>query len=173
MNQKPTSISCRSLSIRLSSWVLQFSAAGSHNRSSAAAGRAASSRLQTQRATRLMPDLYCERGAGRFRGVRRQKRRASVDAATALEKITESRSEEHTSELQSQSNLVCRLLLEKKNSVTALATSRRPSSESACSFQSDAEFSERFNCSSSVVIRAITATVRNSTRATSARRLFS
>src|SRR5688572_31456725 len=27
----------------------------------------------------------------------------------------ESRSEEHTSELQSQSNLVCRLLLEKKN----------------------------------------------------------
>src|SRR5256886_11523175 len=28
---------------------------------------------------------------------------------------TETRSEEHTSELQSQSNLVCRLLLEKKN----------------------------------------------------------
>src|SRR2546430_7434648 len=29
------------------------------------------------------------------------------------------RSEEHTSELQSQSNLVCRLLLEKKNNVCA------------------------------------------------------
>src|SRR2546430_7387289 len=29
--------------------------------------------------------------------------------------IIEDRSEEHTSELQSQSNLVCRLLLEKKN----------------------------------------------------------
>src|SRR2546430_11144169 len=29
------------------------------------------------------------------------------------------RSEEHTSELQSQSNLVCRLLLEKKNKVSA------------------------------------------------------
>src|SRR5688572_31971435 len=29
--------------------------------------------------------------------------------------IGEARSEEHTSELQSQSNLVCRLLLEKKN----------------------------------------------------------
>src|SRR5688572_31317073 len=28
------------------------------------------------------------------------------------------RSEEHTSELQSQSNLVCRLLLEKKNEIT-------------------------------------------------------
>src|SRR2546430_7541498 len=33
------------------------------------------------------------------------------------------RSEEHTSELQSQSNLVCRLLLEKKNEATATATS--------------------------------------------------
>src|SRR5438270_6449546 len=30
------------------------------------------------------------------------------------------RSEEHTSELQSQSNLVCRLLLEKKNNETQL-----------------------------------------------------
>src|SRR5688572_31660767 len=30
--------------------------------------------------------------------------------------LTRLRSEEHTSELQSQSNLVCRLLLEKKNS---------------------------------------------------------
>src|SRR5688572_32602407 len=41
------------------------------------------------------------------------------------------RSEEHTSELQSQSNLVCRLLLEKKNSNTSLtkdppSTSSRP-----------------------------------------------
>src|SRR5690606_39543815 len=31
---------------------------------------------------------------------------------------TEARSEEHTSELQSRENLVCRLLLEKKNSIT-------------------------------------------------------
>src|SRR2546430_11369005 len=31
------------------------------------------------------------------------------------------RSEEHTSELQSQSNLVCRLLLEKKKKLTGLA----------------------------------------------------
>src|SRR2546427_5217937 len=37
------------------------------------------------------------------------------------------RSEEHTSELQSQSNLVCRLLLEKKNnSPNALIFSRQP-----------------------------------------------
>src|SRR2546427_5000223 len=33
-----------------------------------------------------------------------------------LPTIINERSEEHTSELQSQSNLVCRLLLEKKNS---------------------------------------------------------
>src|SRR2546427_8354266 len=32
--------------------------------------------------------------------------------------LLEDRSEEHTSELQSQSNLVCRLLLEKKNNNT-------------------------------------------------------
>src|SRR2546430_9156883 len=33
--------------------------------------------------------------------------------------LTATRSEEHTSELQSQSNLVCRLLLEKKKTATA------------------------------------------------------
>src|SRR2546430_6145249 len=35
-----------------------------------------------------------------------------------------SRSEEHTSELQSQSNLVCRLLLEKKNNQPSLLPHR-------------------------------------------------
>src|SRR2546427_7732644 len=40
--------------------------------------------------------------------------------------VLEQRSEEHTSELQSQSNIVCRLLLEKKNSrTTASASSTR------------------------------------------------
>src|SRR2546430_3604888 len=37
--------------------------------------------------------------------------------ARAAQQKTGERSEEHTSELQSQSNLVCRLLLEKKNSI--------------------------------------------------------
>src|SRR2546430_3208085 len=36
------------------------------------------------------------------------------DAGDATQRLLDSRSEEHTSELQSQSNLVCRLLLEKK-----------------------------------------------------------
>src|SRR2546430_11493522 len=40
-------------------------------------------------------------------------RRCSISSATARPP-TKTRSEEHTSELQSQSNLVCRLLLEKK-----------------------------------------------------------
>src|SRR3989475_3577767 len=40
--------------------------------------------------------------------------------AVAEQVIKEIRSEEHTSELQSQSNLVCRLLLEKKKTATAL-----------------------------------------------------
>src|SRR2546430_11408924 len=35
------------------------------------------------------------------------------------------RSEEHTSELQSQSNLVCRLLLEKKKKNQSISTHRR------------------------------------------------
>src|SRR2546427_6533763 len=38
------------------------------------------------------------------------------------EGVVEARSEEHTSELQSQSNLVCRLLLEKKKKKHALST---------------------------------------------------
>src|SRR2546430_11877390 len=42
-------------------------------------------------------------------------RRSEPSASSAVISVGESaRSEEHTSELQSQSNLVCRLLLEKK-----------------------------------------------------------
>src|SRR2546427_4579978 len=36
------------------------------------------------------------------------------------------RSEEHTSELQSQSNLVCRLLLEKKKRGVSVASEKKP-----------------------------------------------
>src|SRR2546427_11388774 len=38
----------------------------------------------------------------------------AIDLALDLDRLDDARSEEHTSELQSQSNLVCRLLLEKK-----------------------------------------------------------
>src|SRR2546430_7681657 len=53
-----------------------------------------------------------------FRSGRRGARRAVPGAAPARRRWHGDRlprSEEHTSELQSQSNLVCRLLLEKKN----------------------------------------------------------
>src|SRR2546430_7373379 len=53
---------------------------------------------------------------------RRFRRRAPVGTAEAPagrnRGVRAARSEEHTSELQSQSNLVCRLLLEKKNKIT-------------------------------------------------------
>src|SRR2546427_7924753 len=65
--------------------------------------------------------IACQRGPGlRNRGI--DDRQISLQEGDGL------RSEEHTSELQSQSNLVCRLLLEKKkkkqqNHVTSISTS--------------------------------------------------
>src|SRR5205085_9677436 len=50
-----------------------------------------------------------------FRSHRPGAARGDSDRGTGLFRGPGSRSEEHTSELQSQSNLVCRLLLEKKN----------------------------------------------------------
>src|SRR5206468_5863274 len=46
-----------------------------------------------------------------------------ASAPLAVERQIESRSEEHTSELQSRSDLVCRLLLEKKNVRYAIVAS--------------------------------------------------
>src|SRR2546430_7593740 len=58
-----------------------------------------------------------------FRSADEQRRiEAAVDALDhgARLRVTGERSEEHTSELQSQSNLVCRLLLEKKKAPSPL-----------------------------------------------------
>src|SRR2546427_9646142 len=49
-----------------------------------------------------------------------QRRAGHLGAAGPQDHRRGARSEEHTSELQSQSNLVCRLLLEKKKKVRAL-----------------------------------------------------
>src|SRR2546427_1399798 len=51
-------------------------------------------------------------------------RKPGEQPAPESEGESESRSEEHTSELQSQSNLVCRLLLEKKKKMTVSAHAR-------------------------------------------------
>src|SRR2546426_3984019 len=51
----------------------------------------------------------------------------SADQIAAARWFASQRSEEHTSELQSPCNLVCRLLLEKKKkNVPPLASSKRP-----------------------------------------------
>src|SRR5688572_31627236 len=53
-----------------------------------------------------------------FRSDRRFKRAPSRTGLDVCRGTWRGRSEEHTSELQSQSNLVCRLLLEKKKKFT-------------------------------------------------------
>src|SRR2546430_6325228 len=62
---------------------------------------------RTPREIVMMRDLF-----GNFAGVSSRSSRAT--AAGSRDFGSKARSEEHTSELQSQSNLVCRLLLEKK-----------------------------------------------------------
>src|SRR5688572_31738344 len=49
-----------------------------------------------------------------------------LDTEAELDTIVATRSEEHTSELQSQSNLVCRLLLEKKKTYSTRNTIPMP-----------------------------------------------
>src|SRR2546430_11968994 len=61
-------------------------------------------------------------GSASLEGVSSEDREALVQMSPSESVTGEdelSRSEEHTSELQSQSNLVCRLLLEKKKNKTA------------------------------------------------------
>src|SRR2546430_5347874 len=67
--------------------------------------------------TTLFRSLLEERGAAGRRAAHRVLRRGSPEPRRPAHRSRVSkrqRSEEHTSELQSQSNLVCRLLLEKK-----------------------------------------------------------
>src|SRR5260221_7138100 len=68
-------------------------------------------------------------GFDRFRSISKFSFLASLFlcllAASGLDRLfRQKRSEEHTSELQSHSDLVCRLLLEKKKKTCALSTGR-------------------------------------------------
>src|SRR5688572_31150827 len=58
----------------------------------------------------------------RSRGDAARRRPMSARPTSRVPRADGSRSEEHTSELQSQSNLVCRLLLEKKNNLNLRIT---------------------------------------------------
>src|SRR2546430_13138479 len=60
-----------------------------------------------------LPSRPTAQAAGRRLGIAVQRQRSH-----RLDRDRPRRSEEHTSELQSQSNLVCRLLLEKKKNKT-------------------------------------------------------
>src|SRR2546430_6633026 len=62
----------------------------------------------------LFPYTTLFRSPTRIAWAVRSSRRAGSSSARDQAAGSRSRSEEHTSELQSQSNLVCRLLLEKK-----------------------------------------------------------
>src|SRR2546427_12649961 len=66
------------------------------------------------RSVDLLPGILMLLLAVRTHAPSQPLRHDQVDRAGHVER----RSEEHTSELQSQSNLVCRLLLEKKNQPT-------------------------------------------------------
>src|SRR2546427_8337984 len=66
-----------------------------------------------RRPPRSATRLRVARGAARG-----DHRVVGVSGGIAADGTEKSRSEEHTSELQSQSNLVCRLLLEKKKKIT-------------------------------------------------------
>src|SRR2546430_10806463 len=76
---------------------------------------------------RSLRDLAREMGLADARLAEQQHRRqldrvVGIDAQREVLADVLQRSEEHTSELQSQSNLVCRLLLEKKKTTPQPAT---------------------------------------------------
>src|SRR5688572_32100054 len=75
----------------------------------------------TRRSSDLHRDADALAAAHEVLGLHRELAEEAVELAPAA-----ARSEEHTSELQSQSNLVCRLLLEKKKQSIRLSTPRTP-----------------------------------------------
>src|SRR2546430_8714561 len=72
-----------------------------------------------------LPIYFCSCRGGVNRGSRLGKHLRVLGCATRQDGRTAVRSEEHTSELQSQSNLVCRLLLEKKKRADSCSSARQ------------------------------------------------
>src|SRR5699024_11730994 len=90
-------------------------------------------------ATRRIAPSQASSAPGSWRRIRRPKASPSVSTGTASSApwLPTSRSEEHTSELQSRFDLVCRLLLEKKKDRKQLQTAyrRNPPAETRPSHQ--------------------------------------
>src|SRR2546421_6391657 len=86
-----------------------------------------------------------------FRSTLPERSRAPRDPALPRRPLphcdVRSRSEEHTSELQSRSDLVCRLLLEKKKTTTVHQYSNEKSSDSPIRCQSVCILRESFRAS--------------------------
>src|SRR2546430_8858028 len=80
--------------------------------------------------TRRSSDLLAGRRLAAARFADQRQRLAGADLERHVVDRDEARSEEHTSELQSQSNLVCRLLLEKKKPRTFSGTHGCPEAAS-------------------------------------------
>src|SRR2546427_5327313 len=70
-----------------------------------------------------------ESRSGRYLGLDRSLQAGQSSPGAAAAARHDARSEEHTSELQSQSNLVCRLLLEKKKKHQRTTMTQRTSNE--------------------------------------------
>src|SRR5256886_13638159 len=70
----------------------------------------------------LFPYTTLFRSRGCREAITRRPLRLTACLAASIRQRNPARSEEHTSELQSQSNLVCRLLLEKKKQQPGLAS---------------------------------------------------
>src|SRR5256885_9972390 len=79
--------------------------------------------LFRSRARRLPSCIACTPGTGMACPSSTSSRERSCGVQDDDVQATGSRSEEHTSELQSPCNLVCRLLLEKKKTTTTLRLS--------------------------------------------------
>src|SRR6266511_5101160 len=94
--------------------VRQGSAAGGRPRRLTVSERLRDERAQARRGGIPPAPLRC-RGGARDAGARLRRREGGdLPPAARLRRRPAPRSEEHTSELQSRENLVCRLLLEKK-----------------------------------------------------------
>src|SRR2546426_3285117 len=77
----------------------------------------------------------CDKAVGAIPGVAKVEVDFTANVQQGRSQIKDNRSEEHTSELQSPCNLVCRLLLEKKKKKTKDATTLENIARTNCTIE--------------------------------------